>query len=323
VYALTCECEKDWEDIMMNEVTRLSMLQKPTGPVDVVLDTDAYNEIDDQYAIAYLIRNGEYLHLKALYAAPFAPVYNKKVASVEEGLEKSYLEIFKVLAFIGREDLSGMVYRGSERFLADEKTPVISDAAKDLAERAMQYTSENPLYVIAIGAITNVASALLLNPEIADRIVVVWLGGHSFEWPDNHEFNCFQDVAAVRVVFDRVPVVLIPCKGVVSAFSTTRYELEHWLKGQNSFCDYLYEITAEHASDNKRGPYWSKPIWDVTAVAWLLPGKFMDDRLEPAPIAEYDDHWAFDRTRPLIRYVYHIHRDALMGDLFEKLREIE
>ena len=308
---------------MMNEVTRLSMLQKPTGPVDVVLDTDAYNEIDDQYAIAYLIRNGEYLHLKALYAAPFAPVYNKKVASVEEGLEKSYLEIFKVLAFIGREDLSGMVYRGSERFLADEKTPVISDAAKDLAERAMQYTSENPLYVIAIGAITNVASALLLNPEIADRIVVVWLGGHSFEWPDNHEFNCFQDVAAVRVVFDRAPVVLIPCKGVVSAFSTTRYELEHWLKGQNSFCDYLYEITAEHASDNKRGPYWSKPIWDVTAVAWLLPGKFMDDRLEPARIAEYDDHWAFDRTRPLIRYVYHIHRDALMGDLFEKLREIE
>ena len=220
-----------------------------------------------------------------------------------------------------REDLNSIVYRGSESYLADENTPVVSDAAKDLAERAMNYTSEHPLYVIAIGAITNVASALLLNPEIGERMVVVWLGGHSFEWPHNREFNCFQDVASVRVVFDRAPVVLVPCNGVVSAFATTQYELEHWLKGKNELCDYLYEITVEHNVNHGRGVCWSKPIWDVTAVAWLLKGKFMEDRLEPAPIAEYDDKWAFDRTRPLIRYVYHIRRDALMEDMFNKLRK--
>ena len=302
----------------MNEVTRLSMLQKPTGPVDVVLDTDTYNEVDDQYALAYLIRSEDELNLKAIYAAPF---FNKKAESVKDGMEKSYQEISKVLSLMKREDLNSIVYRGSESYLADENTPVVSDAAKDLAERAMNYTSEHPLDVIAIGAITNVASALLLNPEIGERMVVVWLGGHSFEWPHNREFNCFQDVASVRVVFDRAPVVLLPCNGGVSAFATTQYELEHWLKGQNELCDYLYEITVEHNVSRGRGVCWSKPIWDVTAVAWLLKGKFMEDRLEPAPIAEYDDKWAFDRTRPLIRYVYHIRRDALMEDMFNKLRK--
>ena len=50
------------------------------------------------------------------------------------------------------------VFRGSDSYLKNEQEPVISDAAKDLAERANNYSPENPLYVIAIGAITNIAS---------------------------------------------------------------------------------------------------------------------------------------------------------------------
>ncbi len=40
------------------------------------------------------------------------------------------------------------------------------------------------LYVATIGAITNVASAILMEPEIITRIVVVWLGGHALHWSD-------------------------------------------------------------------------------------------------------------------------------------------
>ena len=57
----------------------------------------------------------------------------------------------------------------------------------------------------------------------------------------------------------------------------------------------------------------------LTAVAWLLDGDFMQDRLVPCPIPEYDDRYAFDATRRLIRYVYYIKRDNLFQDLFEKL----
>ena len=135
-------------------------LEKPKGPVDVVIDTDAYNEIDDQYAISYLVKKSDKLKLQALYAAPF---FNDKSTGPEDGMEKSYQEILKLLKLMGRSDLSEKEYRGSVRYLPSETEPVQSDAAKDLAERAMGYTPEKPLYVVAIGAITNVASALLLN----------------------------------------------------------------------------------------------------------------------------------------------------------------
>ena len=66
------------------------------------------------------------------------------------------------------------------------------------------------------------------------------------------------------------------------------------------------------------GPCWSRALWDVTAVAWLVGG-FMEDSLTPAPIPQYDGHYSFDPTRHFIRYVYHIDRDRLMEDLFRKL----
>ena len=88
-------------------------------------------------------------------------------------------------------------------------------------------SGEDPLYVVAIGAITNVASALLLEPRLAERIVVVWLGGQPLQAPSNREFNLRQDPVAARTVFDSgVPLVHIPCQGVTSHLHTTVAELE-------------------------------------------------------------------------------------------------
>ena len=249
---------------MLTEAQRLQMLECPSRPVDAVLDTDAYNEIDDQYAISYALAAGERIRLKALYAAPFE---NSLAADPAEGMEKSYREINHLLGLMGR---SAPVLRGSPSFLPDEKTPVDSPAARDLAERAMGYTWQEPLYVIGIAAITNIASALLLNPVIAERIVVVWLGGNAPEWPDSREFNLKQDVSAARVVFSSgAPLVILPCKGVVHAFSTTGPELEHWLRGRNALCDYLIDHTEETADRYASDRVWSRPIWDVTAVATM------------------------------------------------------
>ena len=147
----------------MNQTTYLQNLIPPVGSVDVVLDTDAYNEIDDQYAISYLLTYGEKLDIKGICAAPFL---NHKVQSAAEGMEKSFREIHKILKLAGREDLIPLVYRGSERFHSSEEEPVISDSSKFMAELANRYTPERPLYIIALGAITNVSSALLMNPKM-------------------------------------------------------------------------------------------------------------------------------------------------------------
>ena len=301
----------------MDQAAMMKRLERPTGKIDVVIDTDTYNEIDDQFALAYLIRSDEKLNLKAIYAAPF---FNDKSTGPADGMERSYQEIMNILTLMEREDLKEVVYRGSTEYLPSETEPVISDAAKNLAERAMQYSAEKPLYVVAIGAITNVASALLLKPEIKDRIVLVWLGGHAHNWPNNKEFNLFQDVAAARIVFGcGVPLVQLPCMGVVSAFATSGPELEYHLRGKNKLCDYLVDYTTEEALRCGGKVTWTRPIWDVTAVAWLLDGRFMEECLVHSPIPEYDDRYAFDNNRHFIKYVYHINRDALFEDLFTKL----
>lgn len=300
---------------MLSMEQRVKMLRCPEGPADMVLDTDAYNEIDDQFAIAYALNVGK-LTVKALYAAPFS---NPRSSGPADGMEKSYQEIEKLLRLMGKER---PVLRGSAGYLQDEKTPVVSEAARDLSKRAMEYSPERPLYVVAIGAITNIASAILMQPEIADRIVVVWLGGHALHYFNNKEFNIMQDVAAARVVFGcGVPLVILPCQGVVSSFLTTEPELRAWLSGKNALCDYLVENTVDAMNKYAKGRVASRVIWDATAVGWLLNDeeKFMIDRLIPTPIPEYDHYYAQDQSRPLCCYVYYIRRDALMGDLFKCL----
>ncbi len=204
--------------------------------------------------------------------------------------------------------------------MMDEHTPVDSDAARDLATRAMSYSAENPLYVVAIGAITNIASALVAAPEIRNRIVLIWLGGHALDWPNNREFNLMQDVAGARVAFGcGVALVQLPCMGVVSAFQTSGPELNYHIRGKNQLCDYLVDVTTREALACNGNSAWSRPLWDVTAVAWLLDEAFMQDRLEHVPVPEYDHHYAQSKYTHLYKYVYHINRDKLFEDLFEKL----
>ncbi len=302
--------------------TFMKNLSVPQNKIDVVLDTDTFNEVDDQFAVSYMLASDEKLNIKALYAAPF---FNEKSSSPEDGMLKSYDELMRILKLAKREDLVSETYKGSTCYLKDEKTPVISDAANDLAKRAMEYSPENPLYVVAIGAITNVASAILINPQITENIVIVWLGGHSTAYADTREFNMFQDVAAARVVFGcGAPFVQLPCVGVVDNFSLSYYEMKHFLEGKNDLCDFLLGRVREDEKNRiEKGHPVTRVIWDVTAVAWLLNenDRFMNAKLIHAPIPEYDDFYAYDDRRHFITYVYHINRDSLAWDLYKKLAD--
>jgi len=304
----------------MNELQRSKNLSVPEGRVDVVLDTDAYNEIDDQFAIAYLLSSKEKLTTKAIYAAPF---HNAKSRDAEDGMEHSYDEILKVLDLM---EETCEVYRGSRSFLTDEKTPVLSPAAEDLVRRASAYSPENPLYVVAIGAITNVASALLLDPSIAEKLVIVWLGGHGYHFRNTKEFNMKQDVAAARVVMQSgAPFVQLPCKGVVSEFRISGPELDYWFKGKNKIATYLAENTLRVISDERKKRNWTRVIWDVTAVAWLLndSDRFMLSRVTETRSPKYDYTYETESTGHPMRYVYFIKRDELMNDLIERITGVK
>lgn len=302
----------------MNREDYIKNLEVPKHQVDVVLDSDMFNEVDDQFALSYLLLNREKINLKAILAAPFL---NKKVNSPKEGMELSYQEIFKILDLCLGDNEKPEVYKGSEEFLKDENTPVISDASNYLAKFAMNYSKENPLYIVAIGASTNISSAILLNPEIEERIVVVMLGGEAYHYRGNKEFNVRQDFASARVLFkSQCPLVQLPCRGVVNMFSTSRYELEHWLVGKNKLSTYLAQNAIDHCEALFPNKPWSKPLWDVTAAAWLLNDdeKFMMERIVDSRVMNYDGTYSDEIGKP-IKYIFFIKRDALFEDLIDKL----
>ena len=299
------------------------MLHRPDGPVDAVLDTDTYNEIDDQYALAYLIDSAPMVNVKAITAAPFYRDPSKGLCRSKDpadGMEKSYQEILKVLSYMGRSDLASIVYRGAARYLPSEREAVASDAVDRIIELSKGYFPEHPLYVIAIGAITNIASVLLSDPSIVSRIVVVWLGGHGLHIGLCSDFNMAQDIAAARVVFDSgVPLVQFPCLGVVSEFRFSKPELEYWFRGKNKLCDYLIDNTYEFMRLKHAEKGWSKPLWDATTVCWLKQGDFFDWRLVPSPIPEYDQRYGFDGSRHPIAYVSYVKKDEIIRDLAQTL----
>ena len=270
-------------------LTNEQIIQKlilPQGKLNLVIDTDAYNEVDDQFALVYALRSQERLNVEAIYAAPF---FNKRSKSPGDGMLKSYDEIINVLSIMNYETPDGFVKKGSDRYLEREDTPCKSEAAHDLIERAM--SSKDTLYFVAIGAVTNVASALLLEPKIAEKIVVLWLGGHAFHWPDTFEFNLKQDVLSANVVFDsKVPLVLFPCKGVVSHFSTTLPELQANINESSSIGRYLTGIVADYSFGRS---IYSKVIWDAVTIAYLNNEEWTNSRIVPSPIAGEDLQWRF------------------------------
>lgn len=297
----------------MTDAFLVSRLVPPAGRVSIVMDTDTYNEVDDQFALAYALLSREWINLEAVYAAPFL---NERSSSPADGMEKSLHEIENVLKLMGSMG-SLPCYEGSRSFMPGPHTPVVSPAAQDLVCRALAHTGEDPLYVIAIGAPTNVASALLLEPKIAERIVVLWLGGHALEYENTEEFNLIQDIHASRILLDtKVPLILFPCEGVASRLCTTVPELRFYLEGKNRLGSYLCDIV-EHYEENAYG--WSKVIWDVITVAWLVNAGWVPTALLPSPILTDQFTWSFDPRRHLIRVARSADRDAVFADLFHKI----
>jgi len=290
----------------------LERLKLPEGKIDMVLDTDTYNEIDDQFALVYALRSKERLNVKAIYAAPFL---NSRSIDPADGMEKSYQEILRVIDRMGQTQHEGFIFKGSTRFLENTDTPCDSEAVRDLIKKAAE--AERLLYVVAIGAITNIASAILLKPEITEKIVVVWLGGHAHFWPHTKEFNLEQDVIAARVLFDcGVPLVQIPCMPVASHLITTLTELEKHIEGKSPIGRYLTDIVRNYRENHYA---WSKVIWDIAAIAYLINPSWVTTQITHCPILTDQITWSEDKDRHFVKTAVSVDRDSIFKDLFNKV----
>jgi inosine-uridine nucleoside N-ribohydrolase len=294
-------------------IKRLALKQEK---VRMALDTDTYNEVDDQFALVYALCSKEKIKMEAVYAAPF---HNDRSINAGDGMEKSYSEIVRLLKVMGISH-ENFVFKGSDKFMQEKNQPVDSAAARDLIKRAMESPDDDPLYVAAIGAITNVASAILIEPKIVNKIIVVWLGGQPHHWDNAMEFNLQGDLKASQVIFDSgVPLVQIPCMGVASHLLTSVPELERYLLGKNPVCDALVELFKAYESDHFG---WAKEIWDISAIAYLINSDWVPSSLVHSPVLTDNYTYSFDKRRHFIRAATQINRNAIFRDMFKKITNV-
>lgn len=220
--------------------------------VRALLDTDAFNEIDDQFFVAYAVSQKDF-EIAGISAAQ----YRWEQGSVDE----SYYEIRRVLDLMGLTKPPWPVVRGSDAPMRDDRTPIDSPAV-GLMYRAAMKADSRPLYILAVGALTNVASAIVLHPEIKPRIRVVWLGGFP---PDGSmtEFNCQNDRAAVKAVFESgVDLTVVPTETSARFLTLPYAEAEQRLSHTNALGAALLALLRDYGDRNKI-------IWDISTAAYL------------------------------------------------------
>jgi len=284
------------------------------GVKRMILDTDTYNEIDDQFALAVAMLAKDKIDLACVCAAPF---HNSNSSSYADGMERSYREIGICAGLV--HDSHGVeippYYRGSTERMPDENTPVESEAAHKIAEYVMAY--DGITFVTAIGAITNVASAILLHPEIKEKIAVIWLGGGA-RWFKAQEFNLSGDRNASNAIFKSgVPLLLFPCAGVVSELTTTIWELEHFLRGNSPLGDYLCDNVA--ACKPGGAVSWSRVIWDVSTVCAIIDPGSCWASIQPRPYVDEDWNYHWDVYGGDFEHVERVNRDWMMSIMYSRL----
>lgn len=243
------------------------------------------------------------------------------------GMERSYHEILKVYELLGI-DPGARVKRGAPAYMTSTATPVRSEAAEHLVECALR-ADDRPLYVAAIGCVTNVASAILMAPEIVKRIVVLWTAGYP-TWTsrvNNDSFNLMQDIPAAQLLFDcGVPMIYLPGFHIGAQLRISLPEVEQWIRGYGPMGDYLYWLYTNNPIQRMMdihdhfGRSWV--IWDLINIAWLLNPDWVPSEIAPAARLRDDTTWEAGLPgRHLMREAYSIDRDAIFRDFFFKLHK--
>jgi purine nucleosidase len=232
----------------------------------VVMSTDVGNEIDDQWTIVYLLLQPrvDVLGVMSAHAPSLpAPAGHVSYRILVEVVEKR----------LGMNKHPPLIEGGSLP-LENAKTPRPSPAVTFLLETSRRFSKENRLTVLMIGAATDVASAILTDPTIVDRIRVIQMGFHDEQGGD--EFNIANDVQAVQAILDsKVPLVIGPGKICRASLSLTFDRAREMLAKRGAIGAWLWEeYQAYYYRSVKplRVNDFSKPwvIWDNITLAYVL-----------------------------------------------------
>lgn len=276
----------------------------------LIVDTDAKNEADDQYAIVHAMLTPTF-EIHGLVAAHFGA--HRSTTSMQDSRDEIDL-LLRMLGMTG----SVRVENGAPLALPDERTPVDSPGARLIVEEAMRDDSR-PLHVAFLGPLTDMASALLLEPRIAERDVrVVWIGGGGYP-SGGREFNLSNDIAAARVVFEsRLEVWQIP-KSAYELMAVSYAELDRKVAPLGELGDYLVRQLKQWNATYVDRPIEHRSLGDSPAVGVVMYPNCGRWQLRPAPRIADDMSYVHSESGREIRVYDWVDARFVLEDMFAKL----
>jgi len=255
----------------------------------------------------------------AVYAAPFATSRFSLAESVQHAVRESR----RIIVLCEPKEPPG-VFLGAVTYLPHHGLPATSAAVDHLIALARDpetiEASEagQPLHVLAIGCATNIAAALLLAPDIARHVVVVWDAAYPHHWPwPNRSYNLEQDVRAARVLFDRAQLVYIPGYQVAEQLTLTREEAEQHVAPCGKLGAFLWHLFPRCAPQDA----CSRVLWDIANIAYMIEPRWTPSHFVASPGLAADLSWRARRwSRRQMREIHDVDRDAIFSDMFARLR---
>ncbi|BFT69494.1 nucleoside hydrolase [Paenibacillus sp. P36] len=299
----------------MNKMTSFLPYDVPwQKKIRLIVNTDAKNEADDQFAIVHALLTPRF-NIKGIIAAHFG------TKRTQTSMMESYEECQHVLSLLGFTEEDVSLYKGAEKAMPDEKTPVPSEGAELIIREAMS-DDPSPLYVIFLGTITDLASAYLKEPRIADKLTAVWIGGNKYP-EGGAEFNLSNDIHAANVVMaSPIPLWQVP-RTVYTTIRVSLAELALKVRPYGEIGKYLFDQMIEcnnfHAGNPRfpKGEMWS--LGDSPAVSLLLDHHDYAYEERPAPRFTEDMHYVHVQTDRMIRVYHYCDPRFTLEDMFSKI----
>ena len=299
---------------MMRAFPKYSFDVPDPKKIRLIINTDAKNEADDQFAIVHALLTPKF-RIKGIIAAHFG------TRRTQYSMQESYDEVLKVLSFMEMQDEID-VYRGAVEALKDKSTPQPSEGA-DLIVREAMADDPRPLYAIFLGPLTDMAAAYLAEPRIAGRVTVIWIGGGA--WPAGEvEFNLSNDIHAANVVFKSDLQLWQVPRNVYSTMRVSLAELQAKVEPCGRIGEYLFRqmVDLNNAlAGNARWPLgesWS--LGDSPAVGLLLDPHGYCYEWVPAPYFTQDMTYVHEQNNRPIRVYTSIDARFILEDFFSKMR---
>ncbi len=286
-----------------------------------IIHADAKNEADDQFTIAHALMMAKF-DIAGIIGGHFDDGNHGRFEE-HTTAQASTEEINRILGLMKLEGRYP-VFCGSNLPLKDEKTPVENDAARFIVEEAMK-DDKRPLFIGMQGAITDLASAILMEPEICNRMTAIWIGGGDYP-KGSLEFNLRQDINAANVVFSsNMPLWQVP-RHTYKQFEVSLAELQLKVEPCGEIGHYLYQQMVDFNNETLRVPTWPQgEVWslgDEGCVCALMQEDGRDDSFEvrEAPYVLQDGSYEFGHGFRNIRVYDRLDSRLDLEDLFARLK---